>query len=100
MTTQGPVIMATGTHPATHTRRVMVMDRDMPAPRIMAIPTVTRPGTHTRSAMAMGRVTLTAKGIRRTIAMAEPMRALAAALAWLPDIITMRAIVDARSHGS
>jgi hypothetical protein len=83
-TTQGPVIMATGTHPATHTRRVMAMDRDTPTPRIMAIPTATHPSP----AMAMGRA-----GIRRATAMAAPMRALAAA--WLPDIIIIQAIVDA-----
>jgi hypothetical protein len=39
------------------------------------------------------------QGIRRAPAMAEPMRALAAALAWLPDII-MRVIVDARLTAS
>src|SRR5208282_4622723 len=86
-TTRGPVIMATGTHPATHTRRVMGMDRDTPTPRIMAIPTATHPSP----AMAMGRA-----GIRRATAMAEPMRALAAALAWLPDIIIAQALINAR----
>ena len=91
-TTQGPVIMATGTHPATHTRRVMAMDRDTPTPRIMAIPTA----THRSPAMAMGRATAIAKDILRATAMAEPMRALAAALAWLPDIIIAQALINAR----